>query len=61
MKKIVTFGEIMLRLQTPGYKRFKQAQELEMTFGWLWHGCKIRDENPEERDWRCVCGGAEKV
>ena len=33
MKKIVTFGEIMLRLQTPGYKRFKQAQELEMTFG----------------------------
>lgn len=23
----------MLRLQTPGYKRFKQAQELEMTFG----------------------------
>ncbi len=33
MKKIITFGEIMLRLQTPGYKRFIQAQELEMTFG----------------------------
>ena len=33
MKKVVTFGEIMLRLQTPGYKRFIQAQELEMTFG----------------------------
>ena len=33
MKKIVTFGEIMLRLQTPGYKRFKQAQELELRFG----------------------------
>ena len=33
MSKIITFGEIMVRLQTPGYKRFKQAQELEMTFG----------------------------
>lgn len=33
MKKIITFGEIMMRLQTPGFKRFKQAQELEMTFG----------------------------
>ncbi len=33
MKKIITFGEIMVRLQTPGYKRFKQAQSLEMTFG----------------------------
>ncbi|MBE7026618.1 MAG: sugar kinase [Ruminococcaceae bacterium] len=33
MKKIITFGEIMVRLQTPGYKRFKQAQTLEMTFG----------------------------
>ena len=33
MKKVITFGEIMLRLQTPGYKRFIQSQELEMTFG----------------------------
>lgn len=33
MKKVITFGEIMLRLQTPGFKRFKQAQELEMVFG----------------------------
>ncbi len=33
MKKIITFGEIMMRLQTPGFKRFIQAQELEMTFG----------------------------
>ena len=27
-KKIVTFGEIMLRLSTPDYKRFVQADTL---------------------------------
>ncbi len=32
-KKIVTFGEIMLRLQTPGHQRFIQAQSLEATYG----------------------------
>ncbi len=32
-KKIVTFGEIMLRLATPGYLRFSQAKELTATFG----------------------------
>lgn len=32
-KKIVTFGEIMLRLQTPGHQRYIQAQSLEATFG----------------------------
>lgn len=32
-KKIVTFGEIMLRLATPGYLRFIQATELEATYG----------------------------
>ena len=26
-KKVVTFGEIMLRLATPGYLRFSQAKE----------------------------------
>jgi 2-dehydro-3-deoxygluconokinase len=31
--KVVTFGEIMLRLQTPGFQRFIQAQSLESTFG----------------------------
>ena len=25
MKKVITFGEIMLRLSTPGFKRFSQA------------------------------------
>ena len=33
MKKIVTFGEIMLRLATPGYQRFSQATSLNATFG----------------------------
>lgn len=33
MAKIVTFGEIMLRLATPGYLRFGQADELTATFG----------------------------
>lgn len=32
-KKIVTFGEIMLRLATPGYSRFIQSQSLNATFG----------------------------
>lgn len=32
-KKIVTFGEIMLRLATPGYLRFNQATEYSATFG----------------------------
>ncbi|MCC5928493.1 MAG: sugar kinase [Cyclobacteriaceae bacterium] len=32
-QKIVTFGEIMMRLATPGYYRFHQSPHLEMTFG----------------------------
>lgn len=31
--KIVTFGEIMLRLSTPGYLRFNQVKELNATYG----------------------------
>lgn len=33
MKKVVTFGEIMLRLATPGYNRFIQSTNLNATFG----------------------------
>ena len=33
MSKILTFGEIMMRLQPYGYKRLLQANGLEMTFG----------------------------
>lgn len=32
-KKIITFGEIMLRLATPGYQRFSQASEFEVSYG----------------------------
>ncbi|HEX8687145.1 MAG TPA: sugar kinase [Pyrinomonadaceae bacterium] len=31
--RVVTFGEIMMRLATPGRLRFSQAKELEMTYG----------------------------
>ena len=33
MPKVITFGEIMLRLSTPGYLRFSQAREFAATFG----------------------------
>jgi 2-dehydro-3-deoxygluconokinase len=33
MKKIVTFGEIMLRLATPGYLRFDQTDQFSATYG----------------------------
>ena len=31
--KVVTFGEIMLRLAPPGFQRFTQARSLEATYG----------------------------
>ncbi|WP_420455685.1 PfkB family carbohydrate kinase [Rubrivirga sp.] len=33
MPTVVTFGEIMLRLATPGFQRFSQAAQFEATFG----------------------------
>lgn len=33
MSKVITFGEIMLRLSTPGYLRFTQARQFDATFG----------------------------
>lgn len=32
-KRVVTFGEIMLRLSTPGFSRFVQSQSFDATFG----------------------------
>jgi len=32
-KKIVTFGEIMLRLSPPGYQRFSQARSFDVIYG----------------------------
>ena len=31
--KVLTFGEIMLRLKAPGHERFFQSPSLEATFG----------------------------
>lgn len=33
MSRVITFGEIMLRLKSPGYERFFQSPSLEATFG----------------------------
>lgn len=33
MKKVVTFGEIMMRLSPPGFLRFGQAKSFDATFG----------------------------
>lgn len=33
MKKVVTFGEIMLRLSTPGYQRFVQSDKFNVSYG----------------------------
>lgn len=32
-KKVVTLGEIMLRLSTPNFKRFVQADSFDVTYG----------------------------
>src|SRR5574337_101755 len=32
-KKVVTLGEIMLRLSTPGFERFVQADSFDVTYG----------------------------
>jgi 2-dehydro-3-deoxygluconokinase len=33
MNHVVTFGEIMLRLSTPGFERFVQASRFDISFG----------------------------
>jgi 2-dehydro-3-deoxygluconokinase len=33
MTKIITFGEIMLRLSTPGFERFTQSRQFNIQFG----------------------------
>ncbi|MDQ3813222.1 MAG: sugar kinase [Armatimonadota bacterium] len=33
MAEVVTFGEVMMRLATPGFTRFSQATHLELTYG----------------------------
>ena len=51
MAKVVTFGEIMLRLKSPAYERFFQSPVLEATFGQpgqLRHGRVLCDRAAEE-------------
>ena len=31
--KVITFGEIMLRLSTPGFERFIQSSKFDINFG----------------------------
>ena len=33
MAKVITMGEIMLRLSTPGYKRFIQSDSFDVCYG----------------------------
>ena len=33
MAEVVTFGEVMMRLATPGFARFEQATHLELSYG----------------------------
>ena len=33
MKKVVTFGEIMLRLAPPGFLRFSQTNNFDVVYG----------------------------
>ena len=32
-KKVITLGEVMLRLSTPGFQRFVQAESFDVTYG----------------------------
>ena len=32
-KKVITFGEVMMRLSPPGYEKFSQASSLELVYG----------------------------
>ena len=33
VKKVVTFGEVMMRLSPPGYEKFSQASSFELVYG----------------------------
>jgi 2-dehydro-3-deoxygluconokinase len=33
MAKVVTFGEIMLRLSPPGFQRFTQSESFDLNYG----------------------------
>ncbi len=33
MKRVVTFGDVMMRLSTPNFQKFEQANQFDVTFG----------------------------
>ena len=39
MQKVIAFGEIMIRLATPGYQRFIQSDHFNVSFG----GSRVED------------------
>ena len=62
--KVVCFGEIMLRLSTPGYQRFVQAHSFDVTYGGgeanvcaslANYGLDAHfvSKVPDNRSWRC--------
>ena len=62
--KVVTFGEIMLRLSPPGFERLLQSPTLSATFGGAEANVAVSladagaddcDDQPEEL--RCRCAG----
>ena len=48
MAKIVTMGEIMLRLSTPNNEKFIQADEFDINYGGGEANVAVRDSYPEE-------------
>ena len=60
--KVLTFGEIMLRLKAPGHERFFQSPMLEATFGGGEANVAVSlanygmDAEFLTRRW-CLCGG----
>ncbi len=47
--KVVTFGELMIRLQPYNYERFVQADHLEFTFGGGEANVAVSLANPRHR------------
>ena len=58
--KVLTFGEIMLRLKAPGHERFFQSPSLEATFGGGEANVAVSLAN-YGLDAAFVCNGAIKV
>ena len=56
MAKVVTFGELMIRLQPYNYERFVQADHLEFSFGGGELPAPLRRGHLHDRPGRRPCG-----